>query len=136
MALVDEVLQLREEEDWVQGVLFCPAGVGALVTGRTIWMNLYQEGVVVAVNLDAYQVEKVARCLALGPKTVAGTAPEGNLLGFDGLIVCFPVHEAQHQDVLGYGILDDGWNKSAHFFKIYFHFIFTILSVCPLFFLP
>ena len=71
MALVDEVLQLREEEDWVQGVLFCPAGVGALVAGRTIWMNLYQEGVVVAVNLDADQVEEVARCLALGPKTVA-----------------------------------------------------------------
>ena len=96
------------------------------MAGRTIWMNLYQEGIVVAVYLNAYQIEKVSRGLALGPKTVARTAPESNLLGLDGFIVCFLVHESQHQDILGYGVLDDGRNKSAHFFKIYFHFIFTI----------
>ena len=60
VALVDEVLQLREEEDWVQRILLSPAGIGTFVTGRTIWMNLYQEGIVVAVYLNAYQIEEVS----------------------------------------------------------------------------
>ena len=60
VALVDEVLQLREEEDRVQRILLSPAGIGAFVAGRTIWMNLYQEGIVVAVYLNAYQIEKVS----------------------------------------------------------------------------
>ena len=60
VALVDEVLQLREEEDWVQRIFLSPAGIGAFVAGRTIWMNLYQEGIVVAVYLNAYQIEEVS----------------------------------------------------------------------------
>ena len=60
VALVDEVLQLCEEEDWVQRILLSPAGIGAFVAGRTIWMNLYQEGIVVAVYLNADQIEEVS----------------------------------------------------------------------------
>ena len=68
--------------------------------------------------------------LSLRPQRITGTAPEGDVLGGKGFLVCFLVHEAQHQYVLRRHILYDGRHQAAHLFKIYLHILTFIPSLC------
>ena len=121
MTLVDEVLQLLEEEQRIALIVLSPAGVGTLVTGRPVGDGLHQQGVVVAVYGHAYQIKEVAAGLTLRPEAVTAPAPEGDLPGEHRLVEGLFVHIAEHQHVLGVGILDDCRHQPAAFLKIYFH---------------
>ena len=130
VALVDKVLKLREEENRVQLILLRPTSIGAEVAHGAIGMNLDEERVVIAVFLDADEMEVIARRLTLGPQTFSRPAPEGDELRLYRLLIGFLVHEAQHQHLRGHCILYDGRHKSAHLLKIYIHsLIFIPLSL-------
>ena len=59
--------------------------------------------------------------LALRPQAVAGAAPEGDETGLDGFFVGFAIHKAEHKDLVGHGILNDGGHKALEFVEIDLH---------------
>ena len=91
------------------------------MTYRAFWTCLDEQGVLVAVKKDLLYGQEVTACLALGPKTVPGAAPECDFSGLNGLLICLFVHKTQHQDLACHIVLDDCGHKTAHFLKIYIH---------------
>ena len=91
------------------------------MTGRSHRIHTHQQGVVVAVNLHFHKVEEVTAGLSLRPQGIAGTTPEGDVLGSESLLISFFVHESQHQHVLRRGVLYDGRHQASHLLKIYLH---------------
>lgn len=119
MALADEVLRLDEKADGVHFILLCPARVGAEMTYRTVRVNFDKQGVVVAVFFEADEVKVVARRLALGPPDTGEYGSRGHQLSAESLLISFLVHEAQHEDLAGYGVLYDGWHEAVHLVEVY-----------------
>src|SRR6478672_12355131 len=78
-------------------------------------LHLQQHGIVVAVDEHVDDLELVARGLALHPQLVARAAEEGGEAGAARFRERDVVHEADHQDLRGVGILDDGGNQSVEF---------------------
>ena len=95
---------------------------------RTMWMHLHKQGVVIAIHLDVNEVKEIATCLALGPQTLASTAPERNLLSLQCLLIGFFIHIAQHQDILCVGVLYYGRHQATAFLKIYLHRYYIFCS--------
>ena len=89
------------------------------MAGRPVGDGLHEQGVVVAIHSDAHEVEEIAAGFTLGPETVARTAPERHLLRQQRFVVSLFVHIAEHQHILGVGILNDGRHQAAAFLKIY-----------------
>ena len=112
------------------GVFFAPAGVGAGVANGTCGMHADEQGVLVAVQLDADHGEEVTARLALGPKAFAGARVESHASFGHGLLVGFTIHIAEHEHLAGVGILDDGRHEAAHLVKIDIHCLMVIPSVC------
>ena len=89
-------------------------------------MHLDKQCVVVAIYLDAYEVEEISTCLALRPQALATATPECHLLRIERLLVSLLIHVAEHEHVFRIGILYYGGYKSAAFLKIYLHFSIDI----------
>ena len=105
VTLLDAGLQGTEKALVIPGA---KAGGGAEVAGRTVGDNFYKQRVVIAVYLQTDQIEEVPTGLSLRPQRLTRTAPEGDVTGVERLLVCFLVHEAQHQHILRLRVLNDG----------------------------
>ena len=92
-AVLDGALEVVEELAFVLGV---PAGVGAGVADGTGGVGLNEEGVAVAVGVDADEAEVIAGGFALGPEALLAAAEEGDQAGFEGLGERLGVHVALH----------------------------------------
>src|SRR5580698_9081327 len=102
--------------------LFGEAGDGALVADEAIAFDDYFEddGVVVAVSGSGDDAQAVAAGFAFHPEFLAGTAPEGDEAGFEGLGIAGGVEEAEHQHLAGGVILDYAGDQAIHLGKINF----------------
>lgn len=89
------------------------------MAGWALGPGEHKQGVVVAVHLHIHQVEKVATLFALDPKTALAAAIECDLACGAGLLHGLGIHIAEHQHRARGGILNDGGNKAAAFFKVY-----------------
>ena len=67
-------------------------------------------------------MQEVTALLAFRPELLARTTIESHLPRFQGFLIGLLVHESQHQDRLGIGILHDGRYQSVHFVKIKHHY--------------
>ena len=79
---------------------------------------LQQKGVAIAIGSGRYQFEAVAGGLALRPQLVAGTAEKSNVAGPERLLERFPIHEAEHQNLVAVGVLHDGGQQPLHLVEI------------------
>ena len=84
-------------------------------------LNPAQNRVEVAIGGGGDHLQAVARSLTLRPKLVAGAAEEGYVAGLQSFFVGRAIHEAQHQDLAGCGVLYDGRRQAAHFVEIDFY---------------
>ena len=84
------------------------AGAVAGVAGGALLVDLDQQGVAVAVEPDLPDVLPVAGGLALDPVLLPRAAPVRRAAGADGAGQGLVVHPAQHQDLAGVVLLDDG----------------------------
>ena len=121
VALVDEVLQLGEEEERAGFVGLSPAGICAGVADRAMRCSLNEEGIVVAIDLDADDIEVVTAGFALGPEALAAAAVEAHAAGFLSSGVGFGIHVAQHEHLAGGRVLNDGGHQAAAFIEINGH---------------
>lgn len=71
-----------------------------------------EEGVVVAIVFDAHDVKEIARGFAFCPKALLGTREECDATFGLGFIESLLVHIAQHEDLVGDGVLDDGGDEA------------------------
>ena len=67
MSLLYEVLQVLKKQQRVGIVCLSPASVSTSMAGRSVWDDLDEQGVVVAIYSHADQLQKVAAGLALSP---------------------------------------------------------------------
>ena len=93
------------------------AGAGAGVADVAVAqpLDLEQHRVVVAVHQQLDDLELVAGGFALHPQLVAGAAEEGGVAGAARFRERHVVHEADHQDFRGFGVLDDGGDQPVEF---------------------
>src|ERR1035441_3005904 len=90
------------------------AGAVTGVTGpRPLLVDLDQQGVTVAVVVDAAHVLAVARGLALAPVLLSATAPEPGPSGVERAAEGLAVHPGEHEDGTVGGILDDGPDQTV-----------------------
>jgi hypothetical protein len=82
-----------------------------------------EEGVVVAIGGDFLDDEAVAGAFAFHPELVSGAAVEGDKAGGAGFFEGFGVHEADHQDAVGGGVLNYGREEAVEFGVIESHFL-------------
>ena len=108
MALLDEVVQFREEEQRIGLILFAPASIGSFVASGTIGIGLDEKRIVVAIDFDIDQMKVVAARLSFRLKALARTAKERHKPCFLRLSKRFLVHIAEHQHRFRRGILYDG----------------------------
>jgi hypothetical protein len=81
-----------------------------------------QQGILIAIVLNFHQVQKVLTFLSFGPKALFGPTKKSDFFGFQGFQIRFLVHIAQHQDILGIGVLDYCRNEPVCvFIKVYIH---------------
>ena len=120
MTAVDEILQFLQEHDCLF-VLVSPAGICTQVADRSAGRYLNQQGIIVAVGLDGFDVQEISAFFSLGPQALLGTAVKSHLSAFYRFLIGFFVHESQHEYFLGMYVLDDGGNQSSHFVEIKFH---------------
>jgi hypothetical protein len=73
-----------------------------------------EERVVVAICPDGAQGEAIAAGLAFSPEAVLGPAEEGHEAAVQRRRERVATHVAEHQDLGGSGILDDGGEQSVH----------------------
>ena len=121
VALVDEVLQLGEEEERADFVGLAPAGIGTGVADGAVGGGLNEEGIVVAIDLDADHIEVVTAGFALGPEALAAAAVEAHAACFLSSGVGFGIHVAQHEHLAGGRVLNDGGHQAAAFIEINGH---------------
>lgn len=121
MTLDDEVLQFGEEKQRVAFVGLIPTGVGTSMTNRASWIDFDKKGIVITIVENFDYAKDVARGLTFGPKAVTCAAPKGDETRLDCFFVGFAIHEAEHKDLIGHGILDDGRHQALEFVEIDLH---------------
>lgn len=121
MTLIDEILKLGEEKERIAFVGLVPASVGTSMADGTCRIDFDEKGIVVAVIENFDHAENITRGLTFGPKAVAGAAPESDEACLDGFFVGFAIHEAEHEDLVGHGILDDSGDQALEFVEIDLH---------------
>ncbi len=95
------------------------AGVGAGMAGRAVLFHYHNQGILIAVRGDGYDVLVVAAGLTLEPQLVPGTAPEAGEPLFHGNFKAFLVHVGQGQYFFRDAVHHDGGNQ-ALFVKFQF----------------
>jgi hypothetical protein len=75
----------------------------------------------VAIYANLLHPQNVTAGFALSPQAVAGSAEKDRLAGSSRFCKRFIVHEAEHQDLAGAAVLDDGGNEAAAFLKCDLH---------------
>ena len=89
--------------------------------GAALLLDLQQDRVRVAVNVHFADPLHVAALLALAPELAAAAAVVTGLARTHRLLVRFPVHPGQHQDLARTRVLCDGRHQPARFLKINNH---------------
>src|SRR5215475_11056979 len=88
----------------------------------TLYFNLDQQRISIAIRRRRYHFQTVARGLAFRPKLIAGAAEKGDISNFLGPRPCLSVHEPEHEDFAVSGILYDGRHQTLHLVEVKFHF--------------
>src|SRR5262249_12884064 len=95
--------------DLAEETAFVPLVAG----GAADLMDLQEDGVGVAVEVDRPDVLGVAALLALAPELTAAAAEVTRPAGANGLLVGLAVHPGQHQHLARVGVLRDGRHQPA-----------------------
>lgn len=112
MTAPDDALKVADEAFGL-GHGLPEAGFRACVAGRAVGDDADEQRVVIAVGGHRHDVEPVAAGLALGPQALARTAVKGDAAFGEALFIGFAVHVAQHEDLEGAVVLDDGGDEPA-----------------------
>ena len=78
-----------------------------------------KHGVIVAIGEPFDDGEPVAGRLALHPQRLPRAGVERGIAGLPGAGEGLVVHEADHQDFVRFGVLDDGRDESVEFAEIH-----------------
>ena len=108
----DDALQVADET-FGFGHGLSEAGFRPRVAGRAVGDDADEQRVAVAVGGHRHDVEPVAAGLALGPETLARAAVKRDAAFGEAFFIGFAVHVAQHEDLEGAVVLNDGGDESA-----------------------
>src|SRR5262245_3980081 len=81
-------------------------------------MDLEQDCVGIAVEVDAADLLDVAALLALAPELAAAAAVVDGPSGAEGLLERLAVHPGEHQDFAAVGVLGDGGHEAAGLLEV------------------
>ncbi len=95
------------------------------MAGGSGGFGFHQDGVVLTVLPHLTYLEIVAGGLSFVPELLTATAVEPDIGAGDGAADSFLVHVGEHEDIAGFGVLDDGWNES---FFVKFHVVYSYLT--------
>jgi hypothetical protein len=85
-------------------------------------LDANEKRIAVAIEAEFPQREPLPTAFTLRPKLLARTAIKRDKTCPESLFDSFLVHEAEHQDFIVAGVLDDGRDKPVFFFEVEFHF--------------
>jgi len=88
--------------------------------------NFQKNCVVIAIDKDFLNVLNVATLFTLHPLFIPGSAIKPSLSSFQCFFPGNLIHISEHQDLPGFGILNNGGNETAHFFKVQLHVGYSI----------
>ena len=131
---------------WIEGAFFddlrCAfvghaaeeaAAIAFVANAGTDWIDADEQRIGVAVDTDVADFQDVAAGRAFLPEAIAGAGEEDDF----ARTLCFGesdvVHEAEHEDVAGRGVLDNGGDESVRLREVELHHVPLQLS-CPIFF--
>jgi hypothetical protein len=131
---------------WIEGAFFddlrCAfvghaaeeaAAIAFVANAGTDWIDADEQRIGVAVDTDVADFQDVAAGRAFLPEAIAGAGEEDDF----ARTLCFGesdvVHEAEHEDVAGRGVLDNGGEESVRLREVELHHVPLQLS-CPIFF--
>jgi hypothetical protein len=92
--------------------------VSSVAGGAADLLDLQQEGIAVAIQVNFFNDLQMARGFTLEPEPLAGARPKAGFTRLLGLGPAFRVHVGNHQDFARLPILDDGRDQSLPSFKI------------------
>jgi hypothetical protein len=92
---------------------------------RSKRLDLDQEGIIIAVGRNLAHDKPVAGAFAFHPELVARAAVERHEAGLARLAEGFVIHEAEHEDALRRGVLNDGGDEAVELTVIETHSFFV-----------
>src|SRR3990170_4092082 len=79
---------------------------------RTYRMRFHKQCILIKVGNNIHQLQKISGCFTFCPQALFAPAEEGDTLFGDALLQRLLVHESQHEDNIGFSILNNAGDKA------------------------
>lgn len=108
-----EPSMVSRREDDLQQAIDNNAAPEKIVAGGALLADAQDDGILIAVDVDAHDFLHVSRFLAFDPELLARARPISCLAGGQGFFESCGVHEGDHEHASGIGIDGDGGDQAV-----------------------